>query len=117
MFSFAKTVAAAASFIALAAQPALAQNRVAETIQAVPDQTAQIDVSGKSLKSDRDWNRVADALHAKAADICERMTGASDRRDADVEECTQSAYENGIQQMRSIYARRTAVSETRLARS
>lgn len=117
MFAFTKSIAAAASFVALAAQPALAQDRLAETIQATPDQSAQIDVSNTSLKSDRDWNRVADAIRAKAADLCERTVTASERRDAEIEECTQSAYENGVQQMRAIYARRTLATETRLARS
>ncbi|GBQ90533.1 UrcA family protein [Asaia krungthepensis] len=115
MFTFAKSIAAATTVIALAAQPALAQDQVVAT--ASPNQSAQIDVSHVNLKSDRDWNRVADAIHAKAADICERDTAASDRREADVEDCTQAAYENGVQQMRNIYARRMVADQTRLARS
>ncbi|RUT27582.1 hypothetical protein C0V97_00440 [Asaia sp. W19] len=115
MFTFAKSFAAAASLIALAAQPALAQDQ--NPAQTAPNDSAQIDVSHVSLKSDRDWNRVADAIHAKAAEICERETGASDRRAADIEDCTQAAYENGVQQMRDIYARRMEASQTRLARS
>lgn len=117
MFAFTKSFIAAASLVALAAQPALAKDIVVANVQAAANQTAQIDVSNTNLKSDRDWNRVADTIRAKAADICERTVGASDRREADIEECTQAAYENGVQQMRDIYARRTLVSQTRLARS
>lgn len=112
MFGFAKSFVAVVSFVAIAAQPAFAENRI------VPNEhSAQIDVSHVNLTSDRDWNRIADAIHTKAADICERDVGESDRRAADVEECTQAAYDNAVQQMRDIYARRTAASQTRLARS
>ncbi|GBR12805.1 UrcA family protein [Asaia spathodeae] len=113
MFGFAKSFVATVSFIAIAAQPAFAENRIAPS-----DNTAQIDITHVDLKSDRDWNRVADAIHAKAADICERTVGASDQRAADVDACTQTSYENAVQQMRDIYARRVAAaSQTRLARS
>ncbi|WP_025886565.1 UrcA family protein [Asaia prunellae] len=112
MFGFAKSFIAAASLFTLIAQPALAEHRI------IPDNNSvQIDVSHVSLQSDRDWNRMADAIHDKAAEICERDTGASDRRAADVEECTQAAYDNAVQQMRDIYTRRVATSQTRLARS
>lgn len=112
MFGLTKSVVAIVSLVSVSAQPVLAQEHKTPNAQ-----SAEIDVSKIDLSSDRNWNRVADAIRTKASEICNRDMGASDQREADVEECTQTSYDHGVEQMRSIYARRQAANVTRLARS
>lgn len=118
MFVVTKTLVTAASLVALIVTPAHADAARLETVQAQPGtpDNARIDISHVNLDSDREWNHIADTLREKAEALCEAQLGASDRRAAEVEECAQASYENGVAQMRDVLARRKAAGQTRLAR-